>query len=68
MRRGGIFGPVLVELIFVDVSLEKDPGRNEGVDEFQQRQGSSQREKDWKRLSLKRKIGSTGRRVDTWLG
>ena len=73
MRKDGIFGLVLVELIFVDVFLERveDLGRNveSGVaDEFDQRQeGSSQRERDWKRLSLKRSTGSTRRRVDTWL-
>ena len=35
------------------------------VDEFEE-EGSSHREEDWKRLSLKRKSGSTRRRVDTW--
>ena len=34
------------------------------VDEFEE-EGSSHREEDWKRLSLKRKSGSTRRRVDT---
>lgn len=63
MRRDGIFG--LVGLIFVDAFLEnaEDPGGN--VEGHRQEEGSSHREKDWKRLSLRR---STRRRVDTWLG
>ena len=70
MRRDGIFGLVLVELIFADVFFDTvdDLGRNvDDENRPRQEEGSSHREKGWKRLSWTRKTGSRRRRADTWL-
>jgi hypothetical protein len=66
VRRDGIFELDQVELTLVDVWVE-DLGHNVECVDDEHRQEGSQREKEWRRLSLKRSIGSRSRRADTWL-